>query len=90
MGIEHKDFAKILRATNGQQVLVYLEDCTEKDDICCEMKCVARFDGYTGSTSFAFDDEAKAEKSFNEFANTELADYCVKTLGGFMTTDVEG
>lgn len=86
---EHKDFAKILRATNGQQVLVYLEDCTE-GDICCRMKCVARFDSYTGSTRFGFDEVEKADKAFNEFADGELADHIVKQLGGFMTADVEG
>ncbi len=73
-----KDFAKIVRASNGQQVLFYKEVIDEKNTL----HCIAEFDHYQADMKIAgMDDDSFV--SILDKVGIHMADKVVEQSAGF-------
>jgi hypothetical protein len=62
MNMAHVDFAKIERASNGQQVLFWFEPDQDDEDEDTKIHCIAHFDDFTTDMAFSVSEGEDAIK----------------------------
>ncbi|MCM5682919.1 hypothetical protein M8A51_25635 [Schlegelella sp. S2-27] len=85
-----RDFAKIERAANGQQVLFWVDKDAEEDLMVLRM--AANFEGYIATMTLCFnslDDEEAAFAALGMMGAEQADNFVAKVVGGLMGAETQ-